>query len=193
MINKIINSIKEKRFIRTCWVFLLKKLLPVQYRIVYNMSNLPDGKKLEIDNYDFVRLAILKLLSYEIYSDDKKGNVAELGVYQGGFARYINEYFPDRKLYLFDTFEGFCDKDIALEKNNGYSDANQDFTDTSAEMVLNKMPFPSQCIVRKGYFPETSIGLENESFIFVSLDADLFEPMYNGLLFFYPRLYTLGI
>lgn len=35
------------------------------------------------------------------------GCVAEAGVFQGNFAKVINANFPDRKLYLFDTFEGF--------------------------------------------------------------------------------------
>jgi len=40
----------------------------------------------------------------------------------------------------------------------------------------------------KGFFPETAQGLENEEYIFVNLDADLYEPIYEGLKYFYPRL-----
>ena len=32
---------------------------------------------------------------------------SELGVYRGRFARCINRLLPDRKLYLFDSFQGF--------------------------------------------------------------------------------------
>lgn len=42
-----------------------------------------------------------------IYSNNISGCVAEVGVFQGEFASVINKNFPDRKLYLFDTFEGF--------------------------------------------------------------------------------------
>ena len=35
------------------------------------------------------------------------GAAAELGVYKGDFAAEINKAFPDRTLYLLDTFEGF--------------------------------------------------------------------------------------
>lgn len=52
---------------------------------------------------------------------DKDAEVAEAGVFQGDFARYINLYFADRRLHLFDTFEGFDLKDIVKEK--GYSSA----------------------------------------------------------------------
>ena len=30
--------------------------------------------------------------------------------------------FPDRKLFLFDTFEGFDERDIIIDKANSYSD-----------------------------------------------------------------------
>jgi O-methyltransferase len=49
------------------------------------------------------------------------------------------------------------------------------------------MKYKENCIVRKGYFPETAEDLEDE-FVFVSIDADLYEPIYNGLCYFYPRL-----
>lgn len=41
-----------------------------------------------------------------------EGSVAEAGVYQGNFSAVINKCFPTRKLYLFDTFEGFDSKEI---------------------------------------------------------------------------------
>jgi O-methyltransferase len=45
----------------------------------------------------------------------------------------------------------------------------------------------ANCIVRKGYFPETAAGIE-DNFAFVSLDADLYQPMLEGLKYFYPRI-----
>jgi hypothetical protein len=63
-------------------------------------------------NFDYVRYSSLELVAREIYENKISGNVAELGVYQGGFAQYINQIFPDRKLYLFDTFEGFNESDV---------------------------------------------------------------------------------
>ncbi len=52
------------------------------------------------------------------------------------------------------------------------------------------MPFPEKCIVHKGYFPETAIGnlVEQETFCFVNLDMDLYEPTYQGLIFFGKRM-----
>ena len=139
-------------------------------------------------NYmDYIRLSTLELISYEINHNNIKGSLAELGVYKGKFARYINYYFPDRKLYLFDTFRGFDEADIKSELQNTYSTGAQDFSNTSVKQVLSKMPFPDQCIIKEGYFPDTAMGL-SEEFVFVSIDADLYEPIYKGLQYFYPNL-----
>ena len=147
------------------------------------------GRRRIIDrNYlDYIRLSTLELISHEINDNNIKGAVAELGVYKGKFARYINRYFPDRKLYLFDTFKGFDETDVKSELQNTYSTGAQDFSNTSVKQVLSMMPFPDQCIIKEGYFPDTAIGL-NEEFVFVSIDADLYEPIYNGLQYFYPKL-----
>ena len=52
---------------------------------------------------------------------------------------------------------------------------------------------PDKCIVKKGWFPDSLEGMpEDESFCLVSLDADIYKPIYNGLQYFYPRLVTGG-
>lgn len=53
------------------------------------------------------------------------------------------------------------------------------------------MQHPEQCIIRKGYFPESAINTD-DNFVLVSLDTDLFAPIYEGLNFFYPRLVKGG-
>ena len=45
-----------------------------------------------------------------------QGSVAECGVYLGDFAYFINKYFSNRTMYLFDTFEGFDVRDVEKEK-----------------------------------------------------------------------------
>ena len=163
--------------------FLNKKNTFLNYSLIYL------SRKRSIDrNYmDYIRIATLELVATEITSNQIEGAVAELGVYKGKFARYINKYFPEKSLYLFDTFEGFDKKDINSEVANNYSRGDQDFSQTSANQVLSLMPFPKKCIIKKGFFPATSEGIDEE-FSFVSIDTDLYEPIYNGLVYFYPRL-----
>jgi len=137
--------------------------------------------------WDYARYSALEMVAARIKEKGIKGNVAEVGVYKGTFASRINMAFPDRKLYLFDTFEGFDSRDVVTEKQNGFSTGEQDFSDTNAKAVLRSMPFPKKCELRIGFFPGTAEGLDDQ-FAFVSLDPDLHDPAYEGLKYFYPRL-----
>lgn len=190
--NKITDAIKEGHFIKSGMNYIGKRLLSKEYRYTKSMNYAPDDIKPQISGNDYVRIASLELMAKEIGRNEVSGNVAELGVYRGEFASLINSAFPTRKLYLFDTFEGFSKEDIKKEVAEKYSSGEQDFSDTSVEMVLGKMEYRENCIVRKGWFPKTAVGLEDERFAFVSIDADLFEPIYEGLVFFYPRLQQGG-
>jgi len=167
--------------------FLRKKKIFIGSSLVF----LHRKRNVDRNYFDYIRLATLELVSYEIEKKNLEGSVAELGVYKGKFARYLNQYFPTRSLYLFDTFEGFDKRDIVREKENQFSSGDQDFSDTSVEAVLKRMPHPQNCKPVKGFFPESAKGIE-DPFVFVSLDTDLYEPIYNGLGFFYPRLVSGG-
>ena len=59
-----------------------------------------------------LRFATLRLLVEEMAKRDVQGALAELGVYKGEFAAEINRLMPDRTFYLFDTFEGFDQRDV---------------------------------------------------------------------------------
>ena len=143
----------------------------------------------ELCRYFDVRSAVLLRLGESLKKRGIPGALGELGVYKGDTARKMNALFPDRPLYLFDTFAGFDPRDVEKENAQGFSRAKAgDFSDTSPEAVLSRLPFPEQAIIRQGYFPETAEGLSKARFALVSLDADLFVPILEGLKFFYPRL-----
>ena len=120
------------------------------------------------------------------------GSVAEGGVFQGEFAKEINRVFPESTLYLFDTFTGFDARDVGIETSKRYSQSKPGhFNITSEELVLDKLLHPEKCVIRKGFFPETTKGI-NDSFCFVNLDFDLFQPILAGLEFFVPRMIPGG-
>lgn len=130
------------------------------------------------------RIAMMRACMDRLKETNIPGDLAELGVYKGDFAQYLNRYMPDKKLYLFDTFQGFDPKDKRQEK---ILKNNNRFDDTSLEEVLAKMTNKENVIIKKGYFPNSLEGLES-TFCFVSLDADLYNPILEGLDYFYPRL-----
>lgn len=142
-----------------------------------------------------LRVSWLRNYSEFVYEKGLHGSVAECGVFKGEFAKYINEFFPDRKCYLFDSFEGFQEADISADKtHSAYSDFFEtilDFSDTALKHVMYKMPNPNQIIVKKGYVPETLEGI-NDEFCFVNLDMDLYQPMLEAIRFFYPKMVNGG-
>lgn len=141
-----------------------------------------------------IRSGTIRLVAERIIEQQVPGAIAELGVYKGDTAWQLNTLFPDRTLYLFDTFEGFDSADTEIENNRQYSMAKEkDFSDTDVDSILKRIPYPNNVIVKKGYFPETTTGLDDEKYAFVSLDADLYAPTLAGLEYFYPRISPGGI
>lgn len=138
---------------------------------------------------DYVRIKSFELAVKEIRKRKVKGSVAEVGVFRGEFAQYINWAFPDRTCYLFDTFDGFDAKEALREKMSGNcTDAFVEaYKKTNVGIVLERMKNLNQVVIKQGFFPESLDGLE-ETFAFVSLDVDFEESIYEGFRYFYPRL-----
>lgn len=134
---------------------------------------------------------VTECIEREIYYNNISGAVAEAGVFRGDTAKIINYLFPDRMLYLFDTFEGFISEEQAMDDAKGFYNLKMDFTNTHERVVMNKMPFPQNAIIKKGWFPESAQGID-EKFAFVRLDMDLYTPIRAGLEFFYPRMNNGG-
>ncbi len=158
-----------------------------------------DYKNREICNlepWDNTRRDMLILLLRTITEKNIVGDIAELGIYKGHTAKLIHYYTPERKLHLFDTFEGFTDRGVAAEKENtNFSISESHFADTSLDRVKNFISQKnSNVLYYKGYFPESIPENFNQlMFAFVHLDADLYEPTLEGLKFFYPRMSTRGL
>lgn len=148
--------------------------------------------KYKVQQRDYFRYRTFEMVAEQIKELD--GAVAELGVFQGEFAQVINATFTDKKLYLFDTFQSFDDKEYEKEKNKGNCEEGFDriFRYTSIQRVLNRMPFPEKCIVKQGLFPATAEGLD-EKFVFVSIDVDFEDSIFEGICWFYPRMDCGGI
>lgn len=150
------------------------------------------GKEQIIDRYVILplesRRQFLEDLAYMLNSHRVDGAVAEAGVFEGDFAKYMNRYFKGKELYLFDTFQGFDERDIAVENELGVSRANAgDYDNTSIQLVLSKMDYPDRVHIVEGYFPESATTIE-EHFCFANLDMDLYAPTLNGLEWFTPRM-----
>ncbi len=132
---------------------------------------------------DYVRLATLELLCRRL--EEVPGACAELGVYKGAFARGINTLMPHKKLYLFDSFDGFEPGEAAREVgSDAFVAAHRN---TNAQTVIDSMPHPGVVQAKVGFFPGTAEGLE-ERFCLVSLDVDFGDTTLEGLRYFWPRV-----
>jgi len=146
-------------------------------------------------NYpDKVRLYNFWLQIQRINKDKINGDFAELGVYKGESSQLLHHMAPDRKLHLFDTFEGFTLTDLQPETGVASTYSTRNFADTSINKVLKKINGnPEKINVHPGYFPESTAGLDYVAYAFVNLDADLYNPTKAGLEYFYPRLSPGGV
>jgi O-methyltransferase len=144
------------------------------------------------------RVVFLRHLSEVLRESGVTGATAECGVFRGEFASHINEYFPDSRLYLFDTFEGFKEADMAAEHNSETVKwlKSQDISilSTGSEFTAYlRCRHKANVIIKKGWVPETFAGCEDERFAFVNLDMDLYAPQLAGLRFFAPRMTDGGV
>lgn len=145
---------------------------------------------------DYFRYRTFEFVADEIIEQKVKGCIAELGVFRGTFSAMINEKFNDRQLYLFDTFEGFEEKEAEREKEKGRSSEEFEYAHkkTSEEILLNNLPYKEKCHICKGFFPDTVTKEIGElDFAFVSIDVDFEKSIYEGLKFFYPRMSENGV
>jgi O-methyltransferase len=142
---------------------------------------------------DYVRYATAELLCREVIARGLTGNIGEVGVYQGWWARVVNYHLPDRTIYLFDTFKGFDQRDLEGQAHAGLStDAPYEVGEIDPREALQGLPHPEQAVIRAGWFPATAEGLEDETFCLVDVDTGLYEPTLAGLRWFYPRLVPGG-
>ena len=108
------------------------------------------------------------------------GDVAELGVYQGGISRLLAEMLPTKTVHLFDTFSGI--PDIADKSIDGH--AHGEFAASLDEVRAYLFDCPN-VVYHVGIFPSTAAG---DTFSLVHLDGDLYESTRAGIEYFWPRL-----
>jgi transketolase len=111
-----------------------------------------------------------------------EGDIVEVGVYSGGSAEIINKYKPsNKKLYLFDTFNGWPDGFPSGEPFYDYNYVKKLFENDNVDVI-------------KGIFPDTApIEFKNKKFSFVHLDLDTYQSTLSSLIYFYDKMTKGGI
>lgn len=187
----VIRSLSEALY--TDMVLNQYRLVKLNEKDMMDQNRLVGRGRFNHNHYmsDYFRYRTFEFVAEQLTDEKIPGAAAELGVFRGVFSALINQKLPHKKLYLFDTFEGFIKEEADREKELGRCDEHfyEFHTATSVERMLKSMQFPSQCIVYKGFFPQSiTEDAQKESYAFVSIDVDFEASMYEGLKFFYPRL-----
>jgi len=125
--------------------------------------------------------------------NEVNGVFAELGVHKGMTAKLIHAMDPNKKFYLFDTFEGFSEQDLEKESQTDARFSPEMFADTNVDQVRAFINGNDNLIFKAGFFPDTADELRDEQFALVNVDADLYAPTFEALRFFYPRLVAGGV
>ncbi len=140
---------------------------------------------------DVPRLYAIIFNTKQIIDDKIEGDMAELGVYRGNSAAILAHYARryGRRLFLFDTFEGFDQRDLVGRDKS----KKVEFADTSLGYVREVIG-DEDVRFMEGRFPESiPSDLSTSRFCLVHIDCDLYEPAKAGLEFFYPRLSPGGL
>ncbi|MBA4338916.1 MAG: methyltransferase [Hyphomonas sp.] len=120
------------------------------------------------------------------------GDIAECGTYEGATAFMIADELRrarvDRKIHLFDSFEGLSKPG---EKDGKFWSAGGLSADES-KARLNLAGFSNAAFYR-GWIPERFPEVGDRSFALVHIDVDLYQPTLDSLAFFYPRMVKGGL
>ncbi|KKL93204.1 hypothetical protein LCGC14_1877040 [marine sediment metagenome] len=177
----IVKIIKKITLLKKLY-YLIKAEIIKKITLQYPPYNRRFHNDLIKPSWDPIRYSTIALAINSILRDKIQGSFAEFGVFRGETSKFIHLLAPGKRLYLFDTFEGFPEEYLE-DKNEA-----KRFKNTKLEIVKKNIGDLNNVIIRKGIFPETTKGLETEKFSFVYIDADLYISILDGLRFFYPRI-----
>jgi len=135
----------------------------------------------------------LKVIYSEIILIKNNYSMAEVGVFRGGVSKMLCLLNPNRKVYLFDTFEGMPQKYTDFDVMKTGEIKCGEFKNIELENIKKYFSECDNAIFKVGLFPETSIGLEDEIFSFCHIDCDLYYSCLESIKFFYPRLCKNGV
>ena len=145
-----------------------------------------------IINQDQVKKLVEYLL--DVIENNIDGDVVELGCYVGESSKYLMktlvETNSDKKLYVYDSFEGLPDLS-KWEINTGWKPrtlvSSEDIL--TSNFIENNLPTP---IITKGWFCDIPEDRLPEKISFAFLDGDFYDSIYDSLVKVYDRVVDGG-
>lgn len=138
---------------------------------------------------------LMKLLDN---ADLNNGDICELGCFRGLSSWQISCSIRDRKsngtFHIFDSFQGLSEiEEIDMPEDRSQdSEALREQFACSLEQVKANLSEFNFITYHKGWIPERFGEVEDIMFSFVHIDVDLYQPIYDSISFFFPRLIDGG-
>jgi len=138
------------------------------------------------------------VLNYFIFSlNQSNGPIAECGVFRGFTSLAINilqneikkiKNVPQKDIWMIDSYEGLSEPVEEDETN-----FKKGFFATPLEKVEILFKGATNCHFAKGWIPKVFEKLPETNWSFVHIDVDLYEPIYESLNYFFPRMSENGV
>ena len=132
-----------------------------------------------------------------LQSDFSRGDVCEAGCWRGlsGYQIAHHIMYENVSFHIFDSFEGLSEIEKVDKQLNRTGDDNSVRAQfrCSLEVVQENLKKYDFIKYYEGWIPERFHEVKDQTFSFVHIDVDLYQPTYDSVTFFYPRLATNGI
>lgn len=178
------------------------------FRRVWGNMVLPDHGRMIDHDEDFARQFTRLSAESDVTAERKfnlnelfrlvlsvPGDVAECGTYKGASAYFLAHHIHaatlNKKLLLFDSFQGLSDPESIDQSYWKEGDLTSSYDDVwNALAPLGPVSFVE---LYKGWIPERFSEVADRRFCFVHIDVDLYRPTLDSIAFFYSRMSPRGL
>ncbi len=194
-----INTIKVSKKI---WMPINNREKNKSFKLYYEGLNISKSTWSDNLSKQLKFFSLIQMVQY-VLNKEFIGDFVECGCWKGHSSWIIAKLITERKImfnfHIFDSFEGglselhikdknkiknLSEKEIINQKNHFSS--NEEFV----KRILNGFDFVK---IYKGWIPKRFDEIKNNSFQFIHIDLDLYEPTLESLKFFFPRLINGGV
>ncbi len=162
-------------------------------------------RRTEMNNHPWLRPRFFHMVQMLKLTAGLPGATADAGCFRGLSSFLICSYLNRERLgdgsaeyrgqhhQMIDSYEGLSEPTAPDGAESKQRWSQKAFTNTSVEMVLQTMSdFPEVNIVQ-GWIPVVLADVPEQTYRFVHIDVDLFQPTLDCLQYFYPRMVNGGI
>ena len=137
-------------------------------------------------------LNIIERLDH-VLQQQQPGDVIECGIFQGVtsilMAKLMDIRQSDKKLFLFDSFQGLPEPDRRVDASLRFQKGAWTANRKDVEALLAKHNVLQRCVIFEGWFSETLPKLNaDQQFCFAYIDADLYASTVDCLKHIWKRM-----